>query len=145
MANENTCVFCGQKPGPFRSTRIQCGRTIQPACKSCEKELENLDELEICRRALVRGLANEPEKIKERIELITEAENRRLSCLRCGTKLVFLPVQELDNSPSQDNIFSNTFDVLPARCPECGKMEFYDPGILRKNSYLAYLIWKDTQ
>ena len=73
MANE-LCVFCGQKPGTFRSTTIQCGGTWQPACKACEKELKDLDEVEVCRRALVRGMAENPDKLRERINLITEAD-----------------------------------------------------------------------
>ena len=45
MANE-LCIFCGQKPGTFRSTTLACGSTIQVACKACEKELKDLDEIE---------------------------------------------------------------------------------------------------
>lgn len=145
MANDSICVFCGQKPGAFRSTTIQCGSTIQFACKACEKELKDLDDAEKCRRALIRGLAEQPDKLRERIELITEAENHRPACLRCGTKLVFGDVEELDNTPMRDNFMSSTFDVLPAYCESCGKYEFYNPTIVRKNKYLAYLIWKDTQ
>ena len=77
MEKENVCVFCGEKPGTFRSTTVQCGSTWQPACKSCEKELRELDDAERCRRALIRGLAELPEKLKERIDLINEAENHR--------------------------------------------------------------------
>ena len=144
MANE-LCVFCGQKPGTFRSTTIQCGNTWQPACKACEKELKGLDEVELCRRALVRGIAENPERIRERIELIEEAENHRPKCLRCGSVLTFMDVQELDNSPMRDSVFMETFEVLPAYCESCGKYEFYNPVIVRKNKYLAHLIWKDTQ
>lgn len=145
MEKEKVCVFCGQKPGTFRSTSIVCGRTIQFACKTCEKELKDLDDAEKCRRALIRGLAEQPEKLRERIELITEAENRRPKCLRCGSNLVFGKVEELDNSPMRDNLLSSAFEVLPAYCEACGKYEFYNPTIVRKNKYLAYLIWKDTQ
>ena len=145
MANDSVCVFCGQKPGTFRSTVIQCGPTWQPACRACEKELNGLDEVELCRRALVRGLAESPDRLRERIELITEAENQRPKCLRCGATLSFMKVQELDNSPMRDSIFKEPFEVLPAYCGSCGKYEFYDPAIVRKNKYLAYLIWKDTQ
>ena len=144
MANE-LCVFCGQKPGTFRSTTVACGSTIQVACKACEKELKGLDEVEICRRALVRGIAENPDRIRERIELITEAENHRPKCLRCGANLSFMKVQELDNSPMRDTIFKEPFEVLPAFCESCGKFEFYNPEIIRKNKYLAHLIWKDTQ
>ena len=144
MANE-LCIFCGQKPGTFRSTTLACGSTIQVACKACEKELKDLDEVEVCRRALVRGIAENPERIRARIELLTEAENHRPKCLRCSTNLTFLKVQELDNSPMRDSIFKEPFGVLPAYCTACGKYEFYDPDVIRKNKYLAHLVNKDTQ
>ena len=144
MANE-LCVFCGQKPGTFRSATVACGSTVQVACKACEKELKDLDEIEVCRRALIRGIAEKPDRIRERIELITEAEKHRPKCLRCGTNLTFMDVQELDNTPLQDSVFMEGFNVLPAYCESCGKYEFYNPVIVRKNKYLAYLIWKDTQ
>ena len=145
MANDSICVFCGQKPGTFRSTTIQCGPTWQPACKACEKELKGLDEVELCRRALVRGMAENPERLRARIELITEAENHRPQCLRCGSKLSFVKVQELDNSPMRDSIFKEPFEVLPAYCTVCGKYEFNNPDVIRKNKYLAHLVNKDTQ
>ncbi len=144
MANE-LCVFCGQKPGTFRSTTVPCGTTWQTACKACEKELKNLDEVEVCRRALIRGIAERPEWIRERIDLITEAENHRPKCLRCGAPLTYLEVQELDNSPMRDTIFKEPFEVLPAYCTACGKYEFFHPDIARKNKYIAYLIEMDTQ
>ena len=144
MANE-LCIFCGQKPGTFRSTTLTCGSTIQVACKACEKELKDLDEVEVCRRALVRGIAENPERIRARIELLTEAENHRPKCLRCSTNLTFLKVQELDNSPMRDSIFKEPFEVLPAYCTACGIYEFYNPDVIRKNKYLAHLVNKDTQ
>lgn len=145
MANDSICVFCGQKPGTFRSTTVSCGGIWQPACKACEKELKDLDEAEICRRALIRGIAEQPERLRERIALIAEAENHRPKCLRCGSSLIFMEEQELDNSPMQDCVFMEPFEVLPAYCESCGKYEFYNPTIVRKNKYLAHLIWKDTQ
>ena len=145
MPNDSICVFCGQKPGIFRNTTIQCGPTWQPACKACEKELKGLDEVDLCRRALVRGMAENPEILRARIELITEAENHRPQCLRCGSKLSFMKVQELDNSPMRDSIFKEPFEVLPAYCTACGKYEFYNPEVIRKNKYLAHLVNKDTQ
>ena len=111
-----TCVFCGEKHSTFRSTTIACGNTWQKACKACEKELRDLDEIEVCRRALIRGIAENPDRIRERIELITEAENHRPKCLRCGANLTFMDVQELDNSPMRDSVFMETFEVLPAYC-----------------------------
>ena len=81
MANENYCVFCGEKVGVFRATEVVCGPTVQNACKSCEKELKGLSEVELCQRALVRGIAQHPERLKNRIELITHAEEHRPACL----------------------------------------------------------------
>lgn len=142
---DNICIFCGEKIGAFRATGITCGGVWETACKSCEKELRNLDELEICRRALVRGLAERPEAIRERIQVITEAENYRPACLRCGTKMVFGAEEMLDNSPLRDGILSDTFDVLPALCCTCGRYEFYNPRIVKSNKWFAYLIHKDTK
>lgn len=144
MSN-NICVFCGQKPGAFQSTIVPCGGTYQNACKTCEKELKGLDDMEICRRALIRGLAEDPDRIRARMELITEAEEQRPKCLRCGEKLIFMKVQSLDNSPMRDTIFTDTFEVLPAYCEACGKYEFFKPAIIRKNKKLVYLASKDTQ
>lgn len=144
MSN-NICVFCGLKPGAFQNTIVPCAGTYQNACKSCEKELKGLDEIEICRRALVRGIAENPERIQARLELITEAEEERPKCLRCGQNLIFMKVQTLDNSPMRDTIFKDTFDVLPAYCESCGKYEFFNPAIIRKHKKIAYLASKDTQ
>ena len=144
MSNENICALCGQKPGTFRSTIISCGGTWQTACKSCEKELVDLNEYEICRRVLVRGLAVQPEKIRERIALIEEAENHRPACLRCGGSIKFGEEQQLDNSPVGDGLLTDSFDVIPAWCETCGRMEFYHPQIVKKDPYLAYLIEKDS-
>lgn len=145
MEKDNLCVFCGQKPSTFRSTTVQCGNTYQFACKVCERELKDLDDAERCRRALILGLAEFPEKLRERIVLINEAENHRPKCTQCGGKLLFTQVQALDNSPLHDSIFKDPFEVLPAYCEACGKYEFYNPMIAQNNKYLAYLIWKDTE
>ena len=145
MANSEICVFCGEKPGTFRSTTVQCGNTWQYACKACEKELDGLNDLERCRRALLRGLAEQPDRLRERIDLITESENHRLKCLRCGSGLIFMEEQSLDNSPMGDSIFHGSFDVLPAYCESCGKFEFYNPAVIQKDKYLRYLAKKDTQ
>lgn len=144
MSN-NICVFCGQKPSAFQGTTVYCGGTYQNVCKTCEKELKSLDEMEICRRALIRGLAEGPDRIRARMELITEAEEQRPKCLLCGEKLIFMKVQSLDNSPMRDTIFTDSFEVLPAYCETCGKYEFFKPAIIRKNKKLVYLVSKDTQ
>ena len=145
MANDHICVFCGEKVGVFRSTSVFCADTHQTCCKNCAEELRTLSEEERCRRALLLGHADQPEKLAERIELITQAEEHRPVCLRCGAKLTFGHVQTLDNSPLRDGIFSDTFDVLPAYCESCGKMEFYHPDYVLKDKFISYLIRKDTQ
>lgn len=143
MANDNLCVFCGEKLGMFQITTITCGGTYQPCCKACYKELKDLNEVEQCRRALRLGLVGYPEKLEKHIEIATNSEKHRPTCLRCGTKLRFLRVQNLDNSPLADGLFSNTFAVLPAYCENCGRYEFYDPDFVEKNDYLVYLIKQD--
>ena len=144
MANEYFCVFCGEKLGMFNSASFACADVYQPCCKNCAKELKELSEEEQCRRALQRGCAQQPEKIEQRIELITTAEEHRPSCTQCGGKLIFEPVQYLDNSPMRDSVFSEGFEVLPAYCESCGKYTFYKPAVTNKNRLIAYLIHKDT-
>ena len=145
MAKNDRCVFCGQKIGPFWGTNVQCDGVYQPACRSCALELEPLNDTERCRRALARGLAVQPDQLRYRIQAITEAEEHRPTCSSCGGKLRFLPEQSLDNSPYHDGLLSSAFDVIPACCYGCGRYEFYNPEIARKNPFLAYLIEKDTQ
>lgn len=145
MANDSICVFCGEKLSKFRSATVQCGNTWQPACKNCEKEVKELAEVELCQRALVRGMANDPERLSARIALINEAEDHRPKCAQCGGKMTFMDAQELENTPYRKQFVTEPFEILPACCEACGKYEFYKPEIVLKNKYLAYLIGKDTR
>ena len=142
---EKRCVFCGQKPGILQSAAVYAANIEQTACRSCEKELKDLEEIDICRRALIHGLAIEPERLKKRILFLSEAEEKRPKCLRCGGKLAFMREQWLDNSPYGDSIFHAPFSVIPAFCGACGKFEFYHPSILRMDKYLAALYDKDIR
>ena len=144
MTNDRICVFCGERVGAFKDTWVVCGDTHQFSCKDCAKSLRDLSEEELCRRALRLGRAEYPEKLEEHIELVAKAEEHRPSCLRCGAKLTFGNVQSLDNSPMRDSIFQDTFDVQPAYCESCGKIEFYHPHYVNQNKFIAYLIDKDT-
>lgn len=143
MANNEICVFCGEKLGLLSSSGVRCGDVFQQSCRNCAKEVNPLSEDEKCRRALRLGLANEPDKLKAHLELHEQAESHRPACTRCGEKLIFQQVQCLDNSPIQNNMFTGTFDVVPACCPACGKYEFYNPDIVRKHKYLVLLARKD--
>lgn len=152
MANDKVCVFCGEKIGAFRSTSIICGGAYQTSCKDCAKEVNCLPEDEQCRRALKLGLASYPEMLEkyikyaeEKAEVARTAEEHRPACLRCGGKLRFQEEQMLDNSPLRDGLLSSTFDVLPAFCESCGKYEFFNPEVVKKDPYLAHLIQIDTQ
>ena len=145
MGNDNVCVFCGETLGAFRNVGFDCARVYQPCCRNCAKELKELSEDEQCRRALRFGFAQQPEKLQARIEVITTAEEHRPACLRCGAKMKFSPVQWLDNTPMRDGFLSEGFEVLPAYCESCGKYEFYNPHVVNKNKFLAYLIGKDTE
>lgn len=145
MEQEKVCIFCGEKPGTFRSTNVNVGGSYQLACKACARDVKDLDEVSLCRRALQRGLADNPEYIEKRIQLITMAEDHRPKCLRCGGRMIFRKEEHLDNSPLRDNVLSTTFDVRPSYCENCGKYEFYHPEVVRNNKILAYLIYKDTK
>lgn len=144
MSNDNRCVFCGQKLGTFRSTNVLCGKIHQLSCKDCARELEPLDHPERCRRALLRGLAHHPEKLREFIQVHTEAEDHRPKCLRCGGRMIFMEEQYFDNTPHGDSVFHGSFEVLPAWCENCARFEFFNPAAARKNPFLSHLIDKDT-
>ena len=151
MANENVCVFCGEKMGFFHAMTVTCAGYYLSCCKSCYKELKNLPEEEQCRRALRLGLVQNTQALEayieqavKAVEVADHAEEHRRTCSQCGNKLRFQRVQYLDNSPMRDSLFSATLAVLPAVCPSCGKYEFYDPEIAEKNEYLAYLMKKDS-
>lgn len=144
MDKNSVCVFCGKKLSAFRYDIVYCGAVAQVVCKDCKKEVDMLPEEERCRRALASGRADQPEKIREAMELAERAEQARMTCLRCGGKLRFGELQSLDNSPLRDSIFADTFEVLPAYCDQCGKIEFFDYEVLSKNKYTAYLMKKDA-
>lgn len=145
MENENTCVFCGERLFKFSSSGIGFAETYQPCCKSCLKELKNVSEEEKISRALRLGFANQPEKLEERLELITTAEEHRPACLRCGAKMLFEDVQCFDNTPFRDGLLaSGGYALLPSYCEECGRYEFYRPETARGNKFIAYLTEKDT-
>ena len=143
MANDDRCVFCGQKVGTFRSTNVLCGETYQLSCKDCAREMESLPHIDRCRRALQRGLANRPELLREYIEVTQSAEDHRPTC-GCGGKLRFMEEQNFDNTPHGDSLFHGCFTVLPGYCTTCGRFAFFHPETVRSNPFLAHLIEKDT-
>ena len=143
MANDDRCVFCGQKVGTFRSTNVLCGETYQLSCKDCAREMESLPHIDRCRRALLPGLANHPELLREYIEVTQSAEDHRPAC-GCGGKLRFMEEQNFDNTPHGDSIFHGCFTVLPGYCTTCGRFAFFHPETVRSNPFLAHLIEKDT-
>ena len=77
MANENVCVFCGEKMGFFREMTITCAGYYLSCCKNCFKELKDLPEEELCRRALRLGLVQDTQALEARIELATKSEEQR--------------------------------------------------------------------
>ena len=148
MANENVCVFCGEKMGFFHAMTVTCAGYYLPCCKNCYKELKNLPEEEQCRRALRLGLVQNTQALEAYIEqaakaaeVANHAEEHRPTCMYCGAKLRFQAVECLNNNPFRD---WSTFDVLPAVCENCGKYEFYAPEIAKRNEYLAHLIKIDA-
>ncbi len=143
MAKE-ICVFCGSEVGYMRSEYVTCGPVGQYACKRCAREVNGLSEEEKCRRALQRGFTEARKSMEEYIAMVEGAEEARPACLRCGAKITFGEIQTLDNSPYRDGLLSGTFNVLPAYCKNCGKMELYNPAYISGNKLLSYLVKKDT-
>ena len=146
------CVFCGGKISDFSARAISCGEAYLHCCKPCYKEVNPLPQEECARRALKLGLMADPQMLEnflkraeEAAEVARTAEEHRLTCSLCGKKLRFRKVQYLDNSPLRDGLLSSFLDVLPACCENCGKYEFFDPGVVEKNPHLAYLIKMDTE
>ena len=147
MAKE-VCVFCGKEAGYLRIDCVSCGPVSQWACKSCAKEVNALSEEERCRRALQLGIAVAADKIREYLELAGDAENIRPTCFRCDEKLVFRKPLVLCNVVGREGMLNenlNACPVVPAVCPKCGKLEFFDREHMGKDRKLAYLLKKDTE
>lgn len=144
MANDSVCIFCGERPGMFKSETILVGGTSQLCCKACAKEVSGLSELELCRKVLRTRRAQNADRIETRVELITQSEEIRPKCSRCGTPMKFGSVTHLDDSPLRDGLLSSTFDVLPCYCPACYKLEFFLPQALKADPKIAFLHRKDV-
>ena len=58
-----------------------------------------------------------------------------MDCLRCGTQMEYRGVEEIQCGRTGlltgmwSNIIAGSFDAAIWRCPNCGKIEFYDPEI----------------
>ena len=137
------CVFCGKEISAFGGDVLYCAGVPQDACKGCKKENEPLSDSEKCRNALKLGLADRPDALRQYAEIVEAAEEHRLRCLRCGGGMRFGEELTLDKTPMRDSIFSETFDVLPAYCDGCGKIELFERSVVVKDKHLAYLIKKD--
>ena len=144
MANEERCVFCGQTVSAFRSTNVLCGDLYQYSCKACAREMNELDHAQRCQRALLRGLADRPERLRTYLEINEKAEEHRLTCPSCGGKLRFLGESALDTSPYRDSVFASSLSVMLTECPNCGRYDFFNPETVKKNPYLNHLLLKDT-
>ena len=129
MANDTRCVFCGKSISPFRSTNVLCGKTHEPSCRDCAREMESLPHTERCRRALQRGLANRPELLREYIEVTQSAEDHRPTC-GCGGKLRFMEEQNFDNPPTATAFSTTASPCSPATVPPAAAL----PSSIRKPS-----------
>ena len=145
MATNDRCVFCGKPVGGLRSTNVLCGSIYQCSCRDCAREMEPLDHADRCRRALLRGLADRPEKLQTYLRVQAEAEEHRPKCTACGGRMIFMPVQHFDNTPHSDSLFHGSFQVLPAWCESCARFEFFNPAAVQKNPFLAHLMETDSE
>ena len=144
MANDTACVLCGESLGMFRTSSLYLAGTRQCCCKTCAKEAETLSQEELCRRVLQSGHAAQPERLQARLEQFEQAQQLRPKCSACGTPMKFSEVVQLDCTPMMDSILCSTFDLLPAHCPACCKIDFYSPQLLEKDEQLAALYKLDT-
>ena len=136
------CVFCGEEVSTMRGDYIPCGPVYQWACRNCIREVKPLGETDRARRVLQRRFTSKAAAFEEYIAMVDGAEEARPACLRCGEKLKFGEAQALHNNPL--NEWKSFFDVLPAYCTNCGKIELYRPEHIEKNKQLSYLVKKDT-
>lgn len=143
MAKE-ICAVCGESISGFKVVTLVVGKTSQTFCPGCAKEAQGMGEAELCRHVLSRSWAKNREKIQQRMDLVVAAEEARPKCLRCGTPIKFTGKVTLDASPMRDTLFSKTFDLIPAYCPNCFKMEFFAPEMIRQNELMALLYSQDT-
>ena len=58
-----------------------------------------------------------------------------MDCLRCGTQMEYGGVEEIQCGRTGlltgmwSNIIAGSFDAAIWQCPNCGKIEFFDPEI----------------
>lgn len=142
MTNDDRCVFCGNPAGALLSTNVICGKTYQLACRDCAKELKALSNLDRCRKALILGLADCPHKLHEYIRFCADAEDRRPKCPSCGGSLRYTGEQYLGTA--SNHVYAPTSPVWTACCDGCGRYEFFNSDILRKNPHLDLLFRLDT-
>lgn len=141
---KDICAICGETPGLLKSVTIVIGKTTQVVCSDCAKEVQGMGEVALCRHALSRCYAKSRDKIQARLDFITAAEEARPKCMRCNTPLKFSAKVTLDASPMRDSIFSSTFDLIPAHCPSCFKMELFSPEMLQQSEWMLCLYTQDT-
>lgn len=146
MAKE-FCAFCGEKIGVFGGEQVLCTGIYQPCCKTCAGEVAGLSQEEICRRALQSGCAAYPDRLRAWLTMAQNAEEERPPCRYCGGKLRFRkPVVVYNTAPSSfEEGLAAACELQPAFCPECGRMEFFDPAFIRASEALSHLAKKDTE
>ena len=141
------CIFCEEELSLFnRKTLYACG-TEQPVCKNCHARFIPLPRVEIGRRALATGRAQDAEtlraylndhdrRMQKKAAADESAQKARISdklCSRCSVPMVIVGQQQFQLG--EHTLFwgdlahlaagSLTLDMLC--CPKCRKVEFFLP------------------
>lgn len=145
MAKES-CAFCGERIGMFGGEQILCAGVYQPCCKTCAGDVAGLSQEELCRRALQSGGAACPEHLRDWLSTAQSAEEKRPRCRCCDGTVTFRKAITIYNTTpgTFEDGLAAACELQPAVCTQCGRMEFFDPGFLRQNKLLSYLVKKDT-
>lgn len=143
MAKE-ICAVCGESVGSFRAVAMTVGKTSQTFCSDCAKKAQNMGEVELCRHVLSRSYAKNREDIQARLDFLDAAEKARPKCAHCVIPLKFKKKVSLDADAIRSGLFANVFDLIPAYCPGCFRMELFAPEMLQQSKYLAELYNQDT-
>ena len=142
-----TCIFCDAELSLFsRKILYTCG-TEQPVCRDCHAKFIPLPRVEIGRRALATGRAQDAEvlrtylddhdrRMQKKAVEAEAAQKARISdkpCLRCSVPMIIVGQQQFQLGEYNlllgdlSHLASGSLTLDMLRCPKCRKVEFFLP------------------
>lgn len=142
---KNRCIFCGRELTVMQRKKLHCGGTSQTLCGDCYGKYKPLSAVERAEAALNTGRAEDATKLREYLEPVYEARQRKeeertakiknrfsgKKCLRCdGNMLNYGPLtfklgEETYFFSDLNRLLSGSLTMEILRCESCGKAEFY--------------------